>query len=84
MSRLLARLAALAFGLLLGLVLLEVVLRVAGWSSPRLVEHDPERGKSYRPGIRWHQSDEGDADVAINRWGFRDPEWTQAKPASWF
>jgi lysophospholipase L1-like esterase len=81
MSRLAARLLALFVGLLFGVLALEAGLRLIGWSAPRLVEHDPDRGKAYRPNVRWHQSDEGEADVVINRWGFRDRDWTLAKPA---
>ncbi|HEX7878274.1 MAG TPA: SGNH/GDSL hydrolase family protein, partial [Candidatus Eisenbacteria bacterium] len=80
MTRFLARGAALLIGLFLGIVALELGLRLIGWSSPRLVEHDPDRGKAYRPGIHWHQSEEGEADVVINRWGFRDRDWTVEKP----
>ncbi|MDZ4803741.1 MAG: SGNH/GDSL hydrolase family protein [Candidatus Eisenbacteria bacterium] len=80
MKRLTARLAALLFGLLVGVAALEIGLRVIGWSAPRLTTHDPNRGKAYRPGIRWHQAEEGEADIIINRWGFRDREWTLVKP----
>jgi len=82
MSRMAARLVALLFGLLVGIVALEVGLRLLDWSAPRLTQHDPNRGKAYRPSIGWHQAEEGEADIATNRWGFRDREWTEAKPAN--
>ena len=80
MTRPATKLLALLFGLLVGVAALEVGLRIIGWSSPRLITHDPDRGKAYRPGIHWHQSEEGAADIVINRWGFRDREWAVSKP----
>lgn len=82
MNRIAARVAALLLGLIVGIAALEVGLRVIGWSAPRLTQHDPNRGKAYRPSIGWHQAEEGEADIVINRWGFRDREWSEIKPAN--
>jgi hypothetical protein len=65
-------------GLLFGLVVVEVALRVAGLSHPRTWMLDPVRGPVRRPGQTWEQKDEGHGFVRINRFGFRDREWDTA------
>jgi hypothetical protein len=73
-------LALVVFGLGMGVLLLEVGLRVLGIAHPRITRHDEFRGKAYRPNVAWHQRDEGDALVRMNSAGFRDVERPLAKP----
>ncbi len=63
------------------LALLELALRLAGYSHPNFYRPEPDRGWGLRPGAegRWRQ--EGDAQVRINRDGLRDEEHPVAKPA---
>jgi lysophospholipase L1-like esterase len=78
--RLLARFALAAAATLFALAVLELGLRLVGWSHPNFYRPDPVRGWELRPGAagRWRQ--EGDARVRINRDGLRDEEHPTAKP----
>ena len=66
-------LASLAFSLLL----IEVVLRVLGWSFPIFAQPDPDLGWSFRPGLRGWATHENTAYLRINRQGFRGEDWRQ-------
>lgn len=69
------------FGLLMGLFMSEVFLRVIGYSFPIFYTTDYYRGFSLRPGLAGHYQREGESDVRINGDGLRDREHEKAKPA---
>jgi len=70
--------AAAAFGALL---VLELVLRAAGYSAPQLYQLDPQLGWSLRAAKRGWRSYDGDRGYAIiNAAGFRDRDHTLDKP----
>jgi hypothetical protein len=67
-------------GLLAGLALGEVGLRVVGFSRPSFYTSDPILGWTFRPGAEGWQREEGQAYVRINSEGFRDRDHAVAKP----
>src|SRR5882724_4056131 len=75
------KLLLVLFGLLMGLFMSEVFLRVIGYSFPIFYTTDYFRGFSLRPGLAGHYQREGESDVRINSDGLRDREHTKAKPA---
>lgn len=75
---------ALAFGLVLGLVIAEILLRVAGYSSPEFYSADSTFGYALIPGMTGTYSKEGRSSVVINSDGFRDVEHAVAKPDGTF
>ncbi len=52
----------------------EVALRIAGVSHPNFYQPDPARGWGLIPGASGRWRSEGDAQVEINRDGFRGPQ----------
>jgi hypothetical protein len=79
-----ANLALALAGVLAALVLAEVVLRVGGFARPDLYTYDSWRGWALRAGAAGWQREEGDAFVSVNRYGFRGPPVTPAKPPGVF
>src|SRR5882672_4975671 len=77
-----ARLGLILFGLLCGALMVEITLRVAGYSYPEFYQPDQARGYSLRPNMEGRYRKEGDAFVRINSDGLRDREHALAKPAS--
>jgi hypothetical protein len=75
------KLLLLVFGLLMGLLMSEVFLRVIGYSYPIFYATDYYRGFALRPGMWGHYQREGESDVQINSDGLRDREHNKAKPA---
>jgi hypothetical protein len=75
------KLLLVLFGLLMGLFMSEVFLRVIGYSFPIFYTTDYYRGFSLSPGVAGHYQREGESDVRINSDGLRDREHTKAKPA---
>lgn len=75
------RLVSACAGLLAGLALAELGLRVVGFSRPSFYTSDPNLGWTFRPGAEGWQGEEGQAYVRINSEGFRDREHTVAKPS---
>jgi hypothetical protein len=69
------------FGLLLGLLLCEIFLRVIGYSYPIFYATDYYRGFALRPGIEGHYQREGGSYVRINSDGQRDREHPKTKPS---
>src|SRR6266436_10008212 len=75
------KLLLVLFGLLIGLFMSEVFLRVIGYSFPIFYTTDYYRGFSLSPGVAGHYQREGESDVRINSDGLRDREHTKARPA---
>src|SRR5258707_9555055 len=75
------KLLLVLFGLLMGLFMSEVFLRVIGYSFPIFYTTDYYRGFALRRGIEGHYQREGGSYVHINSDGLRDREHTKAKPA---
>lgn len=78
--RSLFKIATLAFGLLGGLIVAEVGLRIVGYSSPDFFISDESLGYSLIPNMSGTFRKEGYSLVQINSEGFRDVEHTASKP----
>src|SRR5882672_1602167 len=68
-------------GLGLGLALVELLLRVAGFSRPVFVRADPVLGMAHIPGAEDWYTEEGRSYVRINARGWHDRERPVANPA---
>lgn len=68
------KLLALAFGLAVALLALELGLRAVRYSFPKFCRADPRIGHVLRPGAAGWCLDEGDAYLAVNALGMRDRE----------
>jgi hypothetical protein len=75
------KLLLVTFGLLFGLVMSEVFLRVIGYSYPLFYTTDAYRGFALQPGVEGHYQREGESYVRINSDGLRDRERPKAKLA---
>lgn len=75
------KLLLVLFGLLMGLFMSEIFLRVIGYSFPIFYTTDYYRGFALRPGMAGHYQREGESDVSINSDGLRDREHSKIKPA---
>jgi len=75
------KLLLVIFGLMFGLLMTEVFLRVIGYSYPLFYTTDYYRGYALRPGMWGRYQREGESDVVINSDGLRDREHAKAKPA---
>jgi hypothetical protein len=75
------KLLLLSFGLLFGLLMSEIFLRVLGYSYPLFYTTDYDRGFALQPGIEGHYQREGESYVRINSEGLRDREHAKAKLA---
>ena len=69
------------FGLLIGAIIAEIGLRVAGYSYPGFYMPDEIRGHSLIPNREGWYRKEGEVFVRINSDGLRDREHTKSKPA---
>jgi lysophospholipase L1-like esterase len=74
-------LTVFAITMALLLVVLEVVLRLAGYSNVRISKRDENRGTARMPRVQLVYTDEGFSHVRFNGAGFRDDDWTQQKPS---
>lgn len=75
-----AKLLLASVGFLVGGILAEVVLRVAGYSAPDFYTLDDSRGYALRPQTEGWFRREGEAYVRINSDGLRDREHAIPKP----
>src|SRR5258708_36602058 len=75
------KLLLVMFGLLFGLVMSEIFLRVTGYSYPLFYTTDYYRGFALQPGVAGHYQREGESDVRNNRQGLVHRENGQANPA---
>jgi hypothetical protein len=73
-KKLFARLLLILLGFLLGGIVAEVALRVAGYSYPEFYSLDQSRGYALRPGAEGWYRKEGNVYVRINNEGLRDQE----------
>ena len=71
-------------GLLAGLILAEVGLRILGITYPVFDAYDATRGIALKPGKQGWYYGEGGAYVKINSLGYRDVEHTREKPPGVF
>ncbi|HEY6804686.1 MAG TPA: SGNH/GDSL hydrolase family protein [Pyrinomonadaceae bacterium] len=78
------RAALMLFGLIFGLVVAEVVLRIIGYSYPEFYVTDTSRGYALRPNTSGWYRKENQVYVEINSDGLRDREHTKTKPANTF
>jgi hypothetical protein len=85
-KEILFRIALLAGGLVVSAVVLEVALRVIGFSYSNYGVPDPVRGWAFRPNVEAVVKGENPKGIPIriNSQGFRDREHTPAKPPGTF
>jgi len=79
-SRWIGNVALLVGSSILGLLVLELGLRLAGISFPRFYITDQYRGVALRPGAEGWWRKEGSANIRINSDGLRDREHSLQKP----
>jgi hypothetical protein len=77
--RLMLKLLTLLIGVVFAVVLLEIGLRIVGYSSPEFYETDETLGYKLIPGMSGWYTREGKSWVEINREGFRDVEHSVEK-----
>src|SRR5437588_12888009 len=78
------RLLLVLFGVVFGLALVEIGLRLIGFSYPEFYGADARRGYSLRPNMEGWYRKEGEAYVRINSDGLRDREHSKTKPPGVF
>ena len=76
------KLLLVLFGVIFGLLMTEVFLRVVGYSAPLFYTPDYFRGVVLRPNVAGTYQREGRNYVQINSAGLRDREHSIAKPAN--
>ena len=76
------KLLLVLFGVIFGLLMTEVFLRVVGYSAPLFYTPDYFRGVVLRPNVAGTYQREGRNYVQINSAGLRDHEHSIAKPAN--
>ncbi|MBD2446901.1 SGNH/GDSL hydrolase family protein [Nostoc sp. FACHB-152] len=77
-------LALLLGGIVLGLAVVEIGLRIAGIESKTFYTYDQHRGWAGRPYIAGWVHDEGEAYIQYNSEGFHDREHSPIKPPNTF
>jgi hypothetical protein len=75
------KLLLVSCGLLFGLFMSEIFLRVVSYSYPLFYTTDYYRGFALEPGVEGRYQREGESYVRINSDGLRDREHSKAKPA---
>ena len=75
------KLLLVMFGVVFGLTMSEIFLRVVGYSYPLFYTTDYYRGFALQPGVEGSYQREGGSYVRINSDGLRDREHAKAKPA---
>src|SRR6266404_8150853 len=78
------RLLLILFGVVFGLALVEIGLRLIGFSYPEFYGADAQRGYSLRPNREGWYRKEGEAYVRINSDGLRDREHSKTKVPNTF
>src|ERR1700720_3437672 len=67
-------------GILAAFAIAEIAVRVFNLAPVQFYTYDPYVGWKLKPGASGWQSSEGRAWIAVNRDGFRGPEYSFAKP----
>ena len=70
--------------LLFSLLLIELALRILGWSYPVFAQPDASLGWSFRPNVSGWSTHENTAYLKMNRFGFRGPDWPERPAAGTF
>lgn len=83
-KRLLFRVFAAAFGIVIALTVAEIALRIGGYSSPQFYEADETLGYRLIPNLSGWYRKEGSSFVTINDDGFHDAERMVEKPSGVF
>lgn len=78
--KLFAKLLLVLLGVLVGCVIAEIALRIAGYSYPEFYTLDQVRGYALRPRVEGWYRKEGEAYIHINSDGLRDREHSLIKP----
>lgn len=78
--RLRAKLLLVLLSFLFCLAVIELGLRIAGFSYPEFYVVDARRGYALRPGVEGWYRKEGEAYIRINSDGLRDREHNKVKP----
>ena len=81
---LLKNISLLVASLLCGIALLEITLRLLGWTFPVFAQPDPNLGWSFRPSVSGWSSHENTVYLRINRFGFRGQDWPEQPDAGRF
>lgn len=84
MRRIFKRLALVAFGVAIGLVVVEIGLRLLGVSYPLPFAADPHTGVRLRPNFSGWWTKEGRGWIEVNQFGFRHGDITIPKPPNSF
>lgn len=74
------KLLLIVAGLVFGLVIMEIALRIIGYTYPIWYMPDPYRGYSLRPNVEGWYTREGKSYVRVNSDGLRDRERVKPKP----
>jgi hypothetical protein len=69
-------------GIIIGLVVVEMGLRIMGIEYPLFYDYDPHLGNKLRAGAQGYYTDEGNGYVSINSDGLRDREHPIPHPAN--
>lgn len=83
-TKLLAKPLLILIGFLVGAIIAEIALRVAGYSFPEFYQRDQVVGISLMPGAEGWYRKEGGAYIRINSDGLRDVERVKPKPPGIF
>lgn len=78
--KLFAKVLLIFFGVMVGCVVAEIALRIAGYSYPEFYTLNQSRGYALRPQAEGWYRKEGEAYIRINSDGLRDQEHSLAKP----
>jgi hypothetical protein len=78
--RLVAIALTIAAAILAAGLIEEAAMRLLGLGKPQFYTYSDSRGWKLKPGAFGWQLDEGRAWISVNRWGYRGPEWSLAKP----
>ncbi|HKS26998.1 MAG TPA: SGNH/GDSL hydrolase family protein, partial [Pyrinomonadaceae bacterium] len=76
------KLLLICLGLLFGLFIMEIALRIIGYTYPIWYMPDEHTGYSLRPSVEGWYTREGQSYVRVNSDGLRDREHSKQKPAN--
>jgi hypothetical protein len=77
-----AKILVALVGILIGLVVVEMGLRIMGIEYPLFYDYDPVLGYKLRPGVKGYWTEEGKGYVSVNSDGLRDREHPIPHPAN--